>query len=95
VDGISDTDVSISEDVGAKSATMDQWAQNALCGESLQVSAWLAQTLSKTLDVSNSESPTDQAVEIDAPGDQVPASFAVLEPTAIREHELIKDLGLD
>jgi hypothetical protein len=46
VNGISDTDVSISEDVGAKSATMDQWAQNALCGEALQVSAWLAETLS-------------------------------------------------
>jgi hypothetical protein len=95
VNAIPDSDVSISEDVGAKSATVDQPAQYTVCGEALQVSAWLAQTLSKTFDVSNSESPTDQAVEIDAPGDQVPASFAVLEPTAIRQHELIKDLGLD
>jgi hypothetical protein len=84
VNGISNADESISEDVGAKSTAMDQRAQNALCCESLQVSAWLAETLSKTLDVSNPESPTDQAVEIDAPGDQVPARFAVLEPTAIR-----------
>jgi hypothetical protein len=84
VNGISNTDVSIGEDVGAKSTAMYQWAQNALCCESLQVSAWLAQTLSKTLDVANSESPSEQAVEIDAPGDQVPARFAVLEPTATR-----------
>ena len=92
VNGISNADVSIGEDVGAKSATVDQPAQHTLCGESLQVSTRLTQTLSKTLDVSNSESSTDQAVEIDAPGDQVSASFAVLEPTAIRQHELIKNL---
>jgi len=95
VNRISDTDVSIGEDVGSKSATVDQPAQNTLCGEALQVSAWLAQTLSKTFDVTNSESPTDEAVEIDAPSDEVPASFAVLESTAIRQHELIKNLRLD
>src|SRR4029453_2552373 len=95
MNGISDRDVSIGEDVGPKSTTMNQWAQYALCGESLQVSARLTETLSKALDVSNSESPTDQAVEINAPGDEIPASFAVLEATTIRQHELIKDLGLD
>jgi hypothetical protein len=95
VNGISDTDVSTAEDVGAKSATVDQPAQDTLCGEALQVSAWLTQTLSKTFDVSNSESSTDEAVEIDAPGDEVSASFSVLESTAIRQHELIKNLRLD
>ena len=77
--------------MSAKSTTVDQPAQHTLCGESLQVSTRLTQTLSKTFDVSNSESATDKAVEIDAAGDQVSASFAVVEPTAIRQHELIKN----
>ena len=95
VNGISDAYVSIGEDVGAKSATVDEPAQHTFCGESLQVCARLTQTLSKTFDVSNTESATDKAVEIDAPGDQVPAGFAVLELAAVRQHELIKNLGLD
>ena len=74
---------------------MDEPAQHTLCGESLQVSTRLTQTLSKTFDVSNSESATDKAVEIDAAGDQVSASFAVVEPTAIRQRELIKNFGLE
>ena len=95
VNGVSDTDMSIGKDVGAKSTTVDQLAQDALRREALQVSAWLAQPLSKTLDISNSESPTDEAVEIDAPRDEIAPSLAIVEPTASRQHELIKNLGLD
>jgi hypothetical protein len=83
VNGIADTDVSIGEDVGAEPATVDESAQHTLRRESLQVGARLTQPLPEAFDVSDTESATDKAVEIDAAGDQVPASFAVFQPTAI------------
>lgn len=59
------------------------------------MSAGLAEPLSKALDISNPEPPTDQAVEIDTPGDQVAPSFLVGEPTTTRQHQVIENLGLD
>jgi len=92
---ISYTYVSIGEDVGSKSAAVNKPAQHTLCGEALKVCAWLTQTLSQTFDASHSEPPADETVEIDPPGDQVAPGFAVLKATAVRQHELIKDLGFD
>jgi hypothetical protein len=65
---------------------MDQPAQDTPRGEVLQVSAGLAEPLSKTLDISNPETPTDQAVEIDTAGNQVASSFFVRKPTTTRQH---------
>lgn len=93
--GVSNPDVSIGEDVGAKSATVDQPAQHTLRGEALQVGAGLTQPLSKTLDLTNSEPPTDQAAQIDTSSDQVAPSLFVPKSTTIRQHESIENLGLD
>ena len=86
VDGVSNTDGSIGEDVSAKSATVDQPTQDTLCRETFQVSTGLAQPLSKALDIANSKPSTHKAVEIDTPGDQIAPSLFVRKPTTTRQH---------
>jgi hypothetical protein len=59
-------------DVGSEAAAVNQFAQHALVGESLQVGAGLTKSTPDAFDVADHEALSDKAVQVDAAGDVEP-----------------------
>jgi len=83
------------EDVCSEATAVDESPEGAGLGETLKVSAGLAETLTETLDVADEEVAPDKTVEVDTAGDDVAAGVGVGEAAPVREHEFIEHLGLD
>ena len=62
---------------------MNQLAQHALVGESLQVGAGLTEPAPDAFDVADLEALPDQGVQLDAAGDDVASSLRVPESLAV------------
>ena len=78
------------EDVGSEAATVNQFAQHALVGESLQVGAGLTEPTPDAFDVADPEALPDQGVQLDAAGDDVASSLCVPESLAVGEGEFVE-----
>ena len=74
---------------------MDESPEGSGLGETLKVSAGLAETLTETLDVADEEVAPDKTVEVDTAGDDIAAGVGVSQAAPVREHEFIEHLGLD
>ena len=62
---------------------MNQFAQHALVGESLQVGTGLAEPAPDAFDVADPEALSDKAVQVDAAGDDVASSLRIPESLAV------------
>jgi hypothetical protein len=73
LDPVADADLAATEKVGAQAPSMHQTRYNARARKSLQMHAWLAKALSECADGSDAELPSNESVEINASGRDVPA----------------------
>src|SRR5664280_3390323 len=67
------------EDVCSEATAVDESPEGAGLGETLKVSAGLAEALTETLDVADEEVAPDKTVEVDTAGDDVAAGVGVGE----------------
>jgi hypothetical protein len=74
---------------------VDQFAQHALVGESLQVRAWLTEPAPDAFHVADPEALSDKGIQVDAPGNDVASSLRIPESVAVVHGELIEHFGLD
>ena len=87
--------VPAAKDVGSEAAAVDQFAQHALVGESLQVGAGLTEPAPDTFDVADPEALSDKGVQVDAAGDDVASSLRVPESVAVGQGEFVEHFSLD
>jgi hypothetical protein len=93
-DRIAERDGSGLHDIRAKTSSVDEAPHRARLGEPFQVSAGFAPALSETDDLPDSEALTNQAVQVDAFGDDVAASLLGRDAHS-SGLELSEGLGLD
>ena len=74
---------------------MNQFAQHALVGESLQVGAGLTEPASDAFDVADLEALSDKGVQVDAAGDDVASSLRIPESLAVGQGEFVEYFGFD
>ena len=78
------------EDVGSEAAAVNQFAQHALVGESLQVGAGLTEPAPDAFDVADPEALSDKGVQVDAAGDDVASSLRIPESVAVGQGEFVE-----
>jgi hypothetical protein len=74
---------------------VDQFAQHAFVGESLQVGAGFTEPAPDAFHVADPEALSDKGVQVDAAGDDIASSFGVLESVAVSQGEFVEHLSLD
>ena len=74
---------------------MNQFAQHAFVGESLQVGAGLTEPAPDAFDVADPEALSDQGVQVDAAGDDVASSLRVPELLAVGQGEFVEHFSFD
>jgi hypothetical protein len=74
---------------------VNQFADHAPVGESLQVGAGLTEPAPDAFDVADPETLSDKGVQVDAAGDDVASSFGILESVAVGQGEFVECFGLD
>jgi hypothetical protein len=74
---------------------VNQLAQHALVGETLQVGAGLTEPAPDAFDVPDPETLSDKGVQVDAAGDDVASSLRIPELVAVGRGEFVEHFGLD
>jgi hypothetical protein len=95
LDGGPDADGATGEYIGAKAATVNQAAKDALGGEPFQVRTQFAKPPPKALRLANQEAASYQRVEIDAASDDVAPRLRIAEAAVLIEQEVVEHLSLD
>jgi hypothetical protein len=72
------------EDVCSQATAVDESPEGAGLGETLEVSAGLAEALTETLDVADEEVAPDKPIEVDTAGDDVAAGIGLGETAPVR-----------
>ena len=64
------------EDIRPKPASMNQWLQDVLLGDALEIPAGFTESVSSTDGITDTESLADEVIECGVSGDDIPPMFA-------------------
>jgi hypothetical protein len=74
---------------------VDQFAQHAFVGESLQVGAGLTEPAPDAFHIADPEALSDKGVQVDAASDDIASSLGIPESVAVGQGDFVEHVSLD